>query len=143
MTDTNATDLMQLKTKTGKTLADFTVPAGFLEDTELVTLVMTSDSMNDKERQYWFNLYEVMTPSQVEKLRGILTRERDKLAEIEAKYGPKKEKTAEEVAAEKAQAMQMAQMRQAKQNEIKAQEKEQQEAEKFDEDSILGELDKI
>lgn len=142
MTDASANSVA-LTTKTGKTIADFIIPAGFLEDKELLSLVMLSESMNDKERQYWFNLYEVMTPSQVEKLRGILTRERDKLAEIESKYGPKKEKTPEEIEAEKAQAMQMAQMRQSKQNEIKAQEKEQKEAEQFDEDSILGELDKI
>lgn len=142
MTDTTI-DVNALKTKTGKTLADFTVPADFLKDVELTQLVMLSESMNDKERQYWFNLSEVMTPSQIEKLRGILTRERDKLAEIEAKYGPKKEKTPEEVAAEKAQAIQMAEMRKSKQAEIKAQEKEQQEAEKFDEDSILNELEGV
>ena len=142
MTDTPI-DLSALKTKTGKTLADFTIPDDFLKDAELTQLVMLSESMNDKERQYWFNLSEVMTPSQIEKLRGILTRERDKLAEIEAKYGPKKPKTPEEIAAEKAQALQMAEMRKTKQQEIKAQEKEQQEAEKFDEDDILSELEGV
>lgn len=137
-------DLQTIQTKTGKTLADFSIPEELLEtDKELIELVLRSESMNDKERQYWFNLWEVMTPSQREKLRGILTRERDKLAEIEEKYGAPKEKTAEEMRAEKEQAEQMAQMRQEKQRELRAKEKEQQEAEKLDEDALLGELENL
>ena len=85
-------DLTQLKTPSGKSVSDFEVPKKLLEkDQSLTELIMRSESMNDSERQYWFSLTEVMTPEQVEKLRDILTRERQKLAEIEKRYGRKKE----------------------------------------------------
>lgn len=88
------TDVNVIRTpKTGKMLKDFEVPEKFLNQyPELVAMILRSESMNDGERQYWFNLTEVMNTEQVEKLRGILTREREKLAEIEAKYGPSQPK---------------------------------------------------
>jgi hypothetical protein len=80
-------NLQDIKTKTGKTLADFSVPEKLLkEDPQLVELIIKSESMDDGERQYWFNLSEVMNKEQVEKLRDILVREKQKLAEIDAKY---------------------------------------------------------
>ncbi|NJP03825.1 hypothetical protein HC823_00920, partial [Candidatus Gracilibacteria bacterium] len=81
-------DVNTLKTPTGKTVQDFEIPKTLFEqDQQLIDLVMRSESMKDSERQYWFNLTEVMNMDQLEKLRGILVRERQKLAEIEAKYG--------------------------------------------------------
>ncbi len=65
-------DLKNIKTKTGKTIADFKIPEKFLADVELTTLVMKSESMDDGERQYWFNLYDVMSVEQIDKLRDIL-----------------------------------------------------------------------
>ena len=86
-------NLQDIKTKTGKTLADFTVPAKLIqEDTPLVELILQSESMDDGERQYWFNLSEVMNSDQTEKLRDILVREKKKLAEIDAKYNKGTEK---------------------------------------------------
>jgi hypothetical protein len=87
-------NLQDIKTKTGKTMQDFSIPEKLIkEDTPLVQLILESESMDDGERQYWFNLSEVMNSEQVEKLRDILVREKQKLAEIEAKYsqGEKKE----------------------------------------------------
>ncbi len=87
-------NLQDIKTKTGKTLQDFSVPEKLLKnDPQLVELILKSESMDDGERQYWFNLSEVMNSEQTEKLRDILVRERQKLAEIDAKYsqGEKKE----------------------------------------------------
>lgn len=138
-------DLTTIKTKTGKTMQDFSIPDELVQsDPSLVELVLKSESMNDKERQYWFNLSEIMTPSQTEKLRGILTRERAKLDEIEAKYGDTgaaAKPTAEDKAEQQQRVNEMSEMRAAKQRELKAREKEEQEAEKFDEDAILAELD--
>jgi hypothetical protein len=93
-TDPMVIDLNKLKTpNTGKTIKDFQIPKYMLtDDKELVVLIMKSESMNDGERQYWFDLTKTMNMQQVEKLRDILTRERDKLAEIEAKYGTSKTK---------------------------------------------------
>jgi len=81
-------DLSQITTKTGKTMEDFSIPESLIEnDAPLVELILKSESMDDGERQYWFNLSEVMSAEQTEKLRGILSREQTKLAEIEEKYG--------------------------------------------------------
>jgi len=82
-------ELSELKTPTtGKTINDFTIPEYMIkEDKELVNLIMLSESMNDGERQYWFDLTKTMNLQQVDKLRDILLTERKKLAEIEKKYG--------------------------------------------------------
>jgi len=128
-------DLSGIRTKSGKTIADFHIPKNLLEnDQELVDLIMKSESMNDDERQYWFNLTEVMNQEQIEKLRDILTRERKKLAEIDRKYGRIKE---DPVKARK-RAQELAQKRAAKQEEIKQKEL----ASKNDNaEDILGELE--
>lgn len=79
-----------LVTKSGKAVTDFAIPEKLLKgDPGLIDLIMRSEAMDDAERQYWFNLTDVMNSEQKEKLRGILTRERKKLAEIHAKYGKK------------------------------------------------------
>ncbi len=91
-------DLTQVKTKSGKGVQDFQIPDGLLEkDPELVVLIMGSESMDDSERQYWFNLWLVMKDEQIEKLRDILTREKKKLAETEAKYAKKPKVSSEEI----------------------------------------------
>lgn len=107
VTDTTM-DINTIRTpKTGKMLKDFEVPEKFLtEHADLVAMILRSESMNDGERQYWFNLTEVMNEEQVEKLRGILTREQQKLAEIEAKYGPSQPKLTDAEVAERNQEIQ-------------------------------------
>ena len=132
-------DLTQLKTPSGKTIQDFTIPEKFLADTQLVQLVMQSESMNDEERQYWFNLYEVMNTEQIEKLRDILLREKEKLAEIERKYAKKNIDPVEatRIAAEKAA------QRAAEQAEIKKRERAQEMKEKAAEEAALAELENL
>lgn len=59
---------------------------------DLVVLVLESKSISDqKEKQSWFDLYPLMNQEQIDKLRDILTREKEKLAEIEAKYQARQE----------------------------------------------------
>jgi hypothetical protein len=53
---------------------------------DIVDLVMHSESMNNEERQYWFDILPVMTPEQVQQLRDILMNEKNQLAAIDAKY---------------------------------------------------------
>ena len=53
---------------------------------ELVELILTSESMNDEERQYWVNILPVMTPEQVENLQQLLQNERKQLDAIDEKY---------------------------------------------------------
>jgi len=142
MTDQKVIDLGKLKTpNTGKTIKDFKIPEYMLkEDKELVELIMLSESMNDGERQYWFNLTHSMNLQQVEKLRDILLTERRKLAEIEAKYGVKKTKTPspEEIAKKNAQ---MEKSIREKQAALKAREEQVEATE--NEDDILAELDNL
>ena len=69
------------------------IPDNFLEaEPDLTVLILRSRSLSkNEEKQNWFNLIPMMNQEQIEKLRDILTRERDKIAEIEAKYEQKKQ----------------------------------------------------
>jgi len=132
-------DLAAIKTKGGKKMTDFKIPEKLLKnDPQLVELILRSESMNDDERQYWFNLTNVMTPEQIEKLRDILVRERKKLDEIEKKYGKKKE----DPAVVAARAKKLAADRAKKRAEIAAREKAAREK-TGEAENILGELDNI
>lgn len=73
--------------------ASYNIPDTMLEaDADVVVLVLESKSISDqKEKQSWFDLYPLMNQWQIDKLRDILTREKQKLAEIEAKYQAKQE----------------------------------------------------
>ena len=72
---------------------DFDIPQNFLkEHADLVILILESKSLKDaKEKQNWFDLYILMNDDQIEKLRDILVREKEKLAEIELKYQKREE----------------------------------------------------
>ncbi len=132
-------DLQNIKTKSGKTIKDFVIPEELIEnDTALVELIMRSESMNDEERQYWFNLTAVMDEEQIEKLRDILTRERAKLEEIEARYGEKEKLTPEQIAARNAE---IKAKRESKQQELAAKEASLKEEE--NEEDILSELENL
>ena len=94
----------------------FNIPDAMLEtNADLVVLVLESKSISDaKEKQSWFDLYPLMNQEQIDKLRDILTREKEKLAEIEAKYEAKKEeirKKYEQTYASDAYQQQQAQIR--------------------------------
>lgn len=58
---------------------------------DVIVLVLNSRSIDtDQEKQSWFDLLGLMNEEQINKLRDILTRERQKLEEIERKYEQKK-----------------------------------------------------
>lgn len=58
---------------------------------DLIQLIITSRSIDTKEeKQSWFDLLTLMNEEQINKLRDILTREKQKLEEIEKKYEEKK-----------------------------------------------------
>jgi hypothetical protein len=75
----------------------FDISDSFLEkETNLVVLILKSKSLaQNEEKQSWFNLIPMMNEDQTNKLRDILTREKDKIAEIESKYEKKKEEIKE------------------------------------------------
>jgi len=53
---------------------------------ELIKLILNTESMDDDERQYWFDIMPSMTDSQIDRLYDILETERKKLEELELKY---------------------------------------------------------
>lgn len=53
---------------------------------ELIELVLNTESMDDDERQYWFDIMPSMTDAQIDRLYNILDTERKKLEELEVKY---------------------------------------------------------
>ena len=71
----------------------FTIPDEFLSSMpDIIILVLNSRSMdNPEEKQSWFNLLPMMNKDQIDKLRDILTREKQKINEIEQKYEQKKD----------------------------------------------------
>ncbi len=53
---------------------------------ELVELIVKTESMDNKEKNYWLSNLLAMTDEQVDRLFGILETERRKLEELEAEY---------------------------------------------------------
>lgn len=53
---------------------------------ELIKLVLNTESMDDDERQYWFDIMPSMTDSQIDRLYEILETEKKKLEALELKY---------------------------------------------------------
>lgn len=53
---------------------------------ELINLIVATESMDDDERQYWFDIMPSMTDAQIDRLFDILETERKKLQELEVKY---------------------------------------------------------
>lgn len=53
---------------------------------DLVDLIKTTESMDDQEREYWFQILPVMTDEQITKFRGILETEKKQLADLDKEY---------------------------------------------------------
>lgn len=53
---------------------------------ELIKLIIKTESMDDDERQYWFDIMPSMTDEQIDRLFDILETERKKLEALEVKY---------------------------------------------------------
>ena len=53
---------------------------------ELITLVLATESMDNSEKQYWFDILPSMTDDQIDRLFDILETERKKLEELEIRY---------------------------------------------------------
>ncbi|MEK9132183.1 MAG: hypothetical protein AAB606_00530 [Patescibacteria group bacterium] len=53
---------------------------------ELIPMILQTESMNDDERQYWFQILPIMTEEQVGKLREILNNEKQQLSKLDNEY---------------------------------------------------------
>jgi len=109
----------------------FTIPDEFLTTmTDLIILVLNSKSMdNPEEKQSWFNLLPMMNKDQIDKLRDILTREKQKLSEIEQKYEQKKDELKTKYTQKREDMVYTKKMEEIKQKEAKHEEIEDQQAE--------------
>lgn len=52
----------------------------------LVDLILWSESIDNNEKQYWFDILPSMTHEQIDRLFNILTTERNQLEELNMKY---------------------------------------------------------
>lgn len=53
---------------------------------ELIDLILETESMDDEERQYWFDIMPSMTDSQIDRLYNILDTEKKELQKLEVRY---------------------------------------------------------
>jgi vacuolar-type H+-ATPase subunit I/STV1 len=53
---------------------------------ELIKMILLTESMDDDERQYWFDIMPSMTKKQIDRIYNILDTERKKLEALEIKY---------------------------------------------------------
>jgi hypothetical protein len=53
---------------------------------ELIKLILATESMDNSEKQYWFDIMPSMTDDQIDRLFDILETERKKLEELEVRY---------------------------------------------------------
>ncbi len=56
------------------------------EYSELIKLVLNTKSMDDQERQYWFDIMPSMSNEQIDRLFEILDTEKKKLEQLETSY---------------------------------------------------------
>ncbi|MCH2188411.1 hypothetical protein MK079_01115 [Candidatus Gracilibacteria bacterium] len=76
--------IMAQVTHNGK---NFTIPDEIqAQYDELVKMILATESMDDDERQYWFDIMPSMTDEQIDRLYNILDTERKKLQDLEKKY---------------------------------------------------------
>ncbi len=62
---------------------------------DLVALLIKTESMNDEERDYWFQVIPIMSEEQIIKLRTILVNEREQLKKIDEEYEGEMQKLGE------------------------------------------------
>lgn len=53
---------------------------------DLIQLIKDTESMNDEERDYWFQILPIMTEDQIKKFRDILLNEKTQLQKLDAEY---------------------------------------------------------
>ena len=68
-------------------LAKFEIPESVkTQHPDIITLIIATESMNDDERQYWFQIIPIMTDEQINKLRDILINEKKQLQQLDKDY---------------------------------------------------------
>ena len=91
MTDSGTINLKDTGGKGGQTgtaaKGDYKIPDAVQKKyPDLVKLIISTESMTEEERTYWFQILPIMTKQQVEKLRKILLQEQEQLAKLDKEY---------------------------------------------------------
>jgi len=102
----------------------------------LVELILSSESMNDEERQYWINILPIMTEEQVKNLYGILENEKKQLAAIDKKYATEIEHIGQNELVQKTEAE-----RKKKADERKKKERANEEQDEKNTDTLLDQIE--
>lgn len=105
---------------------------------DLIELIKQTESMNDDEREYWFQILPIMNDEQVSKLRKILLNEKDQLAKLDKEYESELTKLNEKHLIEWQEFE--AQERRKK---LRAVESQHEESEKSHEEGLLNQLNQI
>ncbi|MBN1494888.1 hypothetical protein JW911_04100 [Candidatus Peregrinibacteria bacterium] len=72
---------------TAAAAAKFNIPAVVKDHyPALIPLILETESMDDQERDYWFQMLPIMTDEQIDKLKEILLSEKEQLAKLDADY---------------------------------------------------------
>lgn len=73
--------------KTQTTENKFHIPQAVKDEhPELIPLILNTESMDDEEREYWFQILPIMTADQIEKFKDILVTEKQQLAKLDEEY---------------------------------------------------------
>jgi len=72
---------------TAAAAAKFNIPAVVKDHfPALIPLIIETESMDDEERDYWFQMIPIMTDEQIDKLKEILVSEKEQLAALDTEY---------------------------------------------------------
>lgn len=121
-------------------LSKFKIPQAVKEKyPELIPLILDTQSMNDQERTYWFQILPIMSVEQVDRLKNILITEKDELNKLDKEY----EEEISRINIHKADASKKFQESEEKRQEIKKQEEKDEQKEAKNEEDILAQLSSI
>ncbi|MBU1992122.1 MAG: hypothetical protein ABH856_02080 [Patescibacteria group bacterium] len=127
------------QTQTGQTKTDddkFAIPKVVKEKyPDLIELIKGTESMNDDEREYWFQILPIMTDEQVEKFRGILDNEKKQLQKLDKEYEDELQKLNDKHLVEWQQFE-----TEEKRKKLKVAEKKHEEEEQANEEALLDQL---
>ena len=56
------------------------------EHPDLIPLILNTESMDDEEREYWFQILPIMTEEQIAKFKNILVTEKKQLEKLDKEY---------------------------------------------------------
>lgn len=74
-------------TKTQTKESKFHIPKAVRDEhPELIPLILQTESMDDEEREYWFQILPIMTADQIDNFKNILVVEKQQLAKLDEEY---------------------------------------------------------